>query len=107
MRGDYNEGIYNEGIWIGDAQEGRRGGLVAAEDVAGVDAIGHIGKCLLVEAVGDYGFGTPLEFVEVVDYFAAEEQCAVFQCRLVDYHLGTLRLDTLHDALDGRLTEIV
>lgn len=100
MRGDYNEGIYNEGIWIGDAQEGRRGGLVAAEDVAGVDAIGHIGKCLLVEAVGDYGFGTPLEFVEVVDYFAAEECCAVGKRRLIHDNGGAFRFQALHYSLN-------
>ena len=47
------------------------------------------------------------ELRQVVHYLAAEEGCAIFQGWLIDDYLGTLRLDTLHDALDSTLAEVV
>ena len=48
-----------------------------------------------------------LEGVQIVYDFASKESGAVLQSRLVDDHSCTLCLDTLHDALDGRLAEVV
>ena len=45
--------------------------------------------------------------LQVIDYFAAKEDAAIFECWLINDHLCTLYLDTLHDALNGRLAEVV
>ena len=44
---------------------------------------------------------------EVVHHGTAKKRATVLQCRLIDDHTGTFRLDTLHHALDRRLTEVV
>ena len=80
--------------------------LVAAEDVAGIDLGGDVAEGV-VEAVGDDGLAAGLEGGEVVDDEAAEEGGAVGERGLVDDDLGALGLDTLHDALDGGLAEVV
>lgn len=82
------------------------GGLVAAEEVAGVDFVGDVGQGG-VEAVGDDGVGAGLELGEVADHLAAEEGGSGGEGRLVDDDLGALGLDTLHDALDGALAEVI
>ena len=79
---------------------------VAAEEVAGIDLIADVVQAGVI-AVGDDGPGFPLEGSEVIDDLAAEEGCAVFQGRFIDDHGGALCLDTLHDALDGGLAEVV
>lgn len=48
-----------------------------------------------------------LERLEVVYDAAAEEGGAVGERGLVDDYLGAFGLDALHDALDGRLAEVV
>ena len=48
-----------------------------------------------------------LELLQIVHHEAPEEGRSVFEGRLVDNHRGALRLDALHDTLDGALTEIV
>ena len=55
----------------------------------------------------DDGVALCLELCQVVDHLAAEECGAVFKGWLVDDDLSTLSLDTLHDALNGRLAEVV
>ena len=51
--------------------------LIAAEDVAGIDFIFNVIQYAIV-AVSDDGIGHRLEFIKIVYYFAAEEECAVF-----------------------------
>ena len=51
--------------------------LVALEDVAGVDFFLDIVQAVVV-TVGDDGLALALEFIKVVDDFAAEEGIAVF-----------------------------
>ena len=51
--------------------------LVALEDVAGVDFFLYIVQAVVV-TVGDDGLALALEFIKVVDDFAAEEGIAVF-----------------------------
>ena len=80
--------------------------LVTTEDVARIDLVLNIVKASII-AVGDEGLTLCLELIEVIDHLAAEECGAVFKGWLVDNHLSTLSLDTLHDALDGRLAEVV
>ena len=80
--------------------------LVASEDVAGVDFVLYVVQNSIV-AVCDDGLGFRLEFFQVINDLAAEEGGAVFEGGFVDDYLGSLGLDALHDALDGRLTEVV
>ena len=82
------------------------GRLVAAEDVAGVYFLAHVVEGGVV-AVGDDGVALALERLEVVHYAAAEEGGAVGERGLIDDYLGAFGLDALHDALDGRLAEVV
>ena len=48
-----------------------------------------------------------LESGQVIDNLAAKEGAAIFECWFIDNHLCTLCLDTLHDALNCRLAEVV
>ena len=80
--------------------------LIAAEEVAGIDLIFHVVEDGVV-AVGDDGSGLGLELGEVVDDATAEEGGAVLEGGLIDNDLRALGFDALHDALDGRLTEVV
>ena len=48
-----------------------------------------------------------LEGFKVVLYSATEEGAALFQRWLIDDYLCTLCLDTFHDTLDGRLSEVI
>lgn len=73
-------------------------GLVAGEDVAGVDFAGNVGEACVI-AVGEDGLGEALELGEVVDHTAAEEGGAVFERRLVYDDSRALCLDALHHAL--------
>ena len=47
------------------------------------------------------------EGIEVVLNSTAEEGAALFQSWLIDDYLCTLCLDTLHDALNSRLAEVI
>ena len=80
--------------------------LVATEEVAGVDLVGHVVQAGVV-AVGDDGLADRLELLQVADDLAAEERSAWLQGGLVDDHGGSLGLDALHDALDGAGAEVV
>ena len=80
--------------------------LIATEDVAGVDLILDVIKAGVV-AVGDDGMRLFLECLKIVDDLAAEEGRAIGKSWLVDNDFSTLGLDALHDALDGRLAEVV
>lgn len=53
-----------------------------------------------VVAVGDDGLALPLEVVEAVDNFAAEERGAVGEGWFVNDYFRALGLDALHHALD-------
>lgn len=75
-------------------------GLVALEDVAGVDFGGDIIEEGVV-AVGDDGMGEGLEGGEVVDDLGTEEGGAIRKGGFVDDDFGTLGLDAFHDALNG------
>ena len=48
-----------------------------------------------------------LEILQVVHHETPEEGASALQRWLVDNHLGTLRLDALHHALDAALAEVV
>lgn len=80
--------------------------LISSENVACIYFFFHIVEACVV-AVGDDGVAFRLELCQVVDHLTAEECGAVFKGWLVDNHLCALSLDTLHDALDGRLAEVV
>ena len=80
--------------------------LISSENVACIYFFFHIVEACVV-AVGDDGVALCLELCQVVDHLTAEECGAVFKGWLVDDDLGTLCLDTFHDALNGRLAEVV
>ena len=81
-------------------------GLVALEDVAGVDFVFDVVETGVV-TVGDDGLALTLEGVEVVDDLGAEEGFSIVKGGFVDDDFGTLGLDAFHNALDGTLTEVV
>ena len=58
-------------------------------------------------AVGDNGMTLSLESSQVIDNLAAEEGATLFECWLINDDLRTLCLDTFHDALNGRLAEVI
>ena len=74
--------------------------LVSSKDVSCINFILDIIQAGII-AVGDDGMALCLEGFEVVLYSTAEEGAALFQGWLINDYLGTLCLDTLHDALDG------
>ena len=80
--------------------------LVSSEQVARVDLVGHVVKAGVV-AVGDDGLALALEGFEVAHNATAEEGGAVGKGGLVDDDFGSLSLDAFHDALNGRLAEVV
>ena len=80
--------------------------LVSTEDVTSVNLILYIIKARVI-AVGDNRMALCLECVKVVYHLASEEGASIFERWLIDNHLCTLCLDSLHDALDGRLAEVV
>ena len=45
--------------------------------------------------------------VEIVDNEASKEHTTIFKRWLIYDNIGALGLDTLHDALNGRLAEVV
>ncbi len=60
-----------------------------------------------IVAVCDDGVSLGLEDSQVIHDAGSEEGNAILKGRLVHDDLGALRLDALHDALDGGLAEIV
>ena len=80
--------------------------LISFENVSSINLISYIVEAGII-TVGDDGLALRLELGEVVDDLRTEECRAVFKGGLVDDDLGTLGLDTFHDALDGALTEVV
>ena len=80
--------------------------LISSEDVSCIDLILYIIKAGII-AVGYDGIGLCLELGKIIDYEAAEESAAIFKGWLIDDDIGSLSLDALHDALYGRLAEVV
>ena len=80
--------------------------LITLKDVSRINFISHIIKTAVI-AVGDDGVTLFLESIEVVDNLRAKECLAILQGGLVDDDVGALSLDTLHDALDSTLAEVI
>lgn len=74
-------------------------GLIASEDVAGVDFVADVVEAAVV-AVGYDGVALGFELFEVVDHLGAEEGFSVGEGGLVDDDFGALGLDAFHHALD-------
>ena len=79
---------------------------ISPENVPRVYFLLHVIQTGVVTVRND-GFALPLEFLQVIDYPAAEEGAAVCKGRFVDDHFGALRLDPLHNSLDAALAEVV
>lgn len=47
------------------------------------------------------------EFIQIVYYFATEECDSIFKCWFVNDHGSAFCLNTLHDALDAALAEVI
>ena len=80
--------------------------LIPSKQVSRIYFLLHVFEAF-VEAVGDDGAALGLEGGEVVHHAAAEEGGAVVEGGFVDDDLRALGLHALHDALDGRLAEVV
>ena len=79
---------------------------ISAENVSCVDFFLDIVENGII-AVGDDASAHFLEFPEVIDDLGAKESRAVLKCGFVNNDGSALRLDALHDALDGGLPEVV
>ena len=66
----------------------------------------HIIQVTILTVSND-GLAAFLEFFKVIHDFTAKECTAILQRRLIDNDCCTLRLDTLHDALNGGLSAVV
>ena len=80
--------------------------LISAEYISSINLILYIIQTSIV-AVGDDGMTLCLEDIKVVLYSATKEGAVFFQGWLIDDDLCTHCLDTLHDALDGTLAEVI
>lgn len=80
--------------------------LITSEYVTGINPILNIIQTSIV-AVGNDGMALCLESFEIVLYSTAKEGAAFFQGWLVDNDFGAFCLNTLHDALDGRLAKVI
>ena len=101
--------IHDAGLIIGDFCNGplqKLINLISSEDIPCIYLFLNIIKAGII-AVGDDGIDLSLELGEVIDYETAEEGAAIFEGWFIDDDIGTLSLDALHDALYGRLTEVV
>ena len=65
------------------------------------------GDIILVEGKPKYVIAISKAYIEVVDYETAKEGRAIFKSWLIDDDIGSLCLNALHDALYGRLAEVV
>ena len=79
---------------------------VSSEDISCVNFIHDVVEDWII-AVGDDATAHILEFLQVVDDLRAKEGGSVLECWLVNNNSGSLGLDAFHDALDGRLPEVV
>ena len=80
--------------------------LIPPEQIPGIDLLFHVIQHGVIP-VRDDGVRALLELLHVVHHEASEEGGTVGQRGLVDDDGGALRLNALHNALDGGLTEIV
>ena len=74
--------------------------LISSEEISCVYFVLDVVQRRVV-AVGDDASAHFLEFLQVVDHFAAEEGAAGFQGWFIDNDGSAFSLDTFHDALDG------
>lgn len=81
-------------------------GLVSPENITCINLFFHIVQAVVV-AVGNDSLTLGFELCEVVDNAAAKEGSTVNESGLVDDDFCALGFDALHDALNGRLTEVV
>ena len=79
--------------------------LIPGVNISRINLLDHVTEFLTLP-VGDDNIGQAFEFVKIPDDTAAEEGFFL-QCRLVNHHFNAFCLDTLHDALDGALAEII
>ena len=80
--------------------------LVSAKQIARIYFLLNIVQTAIV-AVGNNGLTALLEFRQIIHDFTAKEGRTILQRRLIDDDRCALCLDTLHDALNGGLTEVV
>ena len=80
--------------------------LISSKYIPGIYLILYIIQTDII-AVGDDGMALCLESCQVIDNLAAEEGATLFECWFIDDDLCTLCLDTLHDALNCRLAEVI
>ena len=80
--------------------------LISAEDVTSIDLVLYIIQASII-AVGDNSLTLFLEGIHIIYNLATKECTSIFQGWLINDDLSALCLDTLHDALDGRLAEVI
>ena len=79
--------------------------LIPGVNISRINLLDHVAEFLTLP-VGNNDIGQAFEFIKIPNNAAAEEGFFL-QCRLVNHHFNAFGLDTLHDALDGALAEII
>ena len=79
---------------------------IPAEQISCIDFFFDVIEYWIV-AVSYYAAALLFEFLQVIYDEAAEESRSVFEGWLIYNDLSAFSLDTFHDALDGRLSEVV
>mgnify|MGYP006956597765 CR=1 FL=1 len=72
---------------------------IPTEDIPRIDLSQHIVQTIII-TIGYDGVAHLLETGEIIHHGTAEERTPVFQCRLIDDHLGPFRLDTFSSRLE-------
>lgn len=80
--------------------------LISSENIPCINLILHIVQTNIIAVCND-SLTLHLKLCQVVYDLASKERAAILKCWLVDDDLSPLCLNSLHDALNGRLAEIV
>lgn len=79
---------------------------VSSKNIPRINLFLHVIETSII-TVGDDSLALSFELYYIIHYFTAEECAIILKRRFVDDYLGSLCLNALHYALNGRLAEVV
>ena len=80
--------------------------LISSKNISSINFLFHIIQAV-IKAVCNNCLALCFECIEVIDHLASKECCTIFKGWFVDNNFCTFCLDTFHDALNSRLTEVI